>query len=213
MKENIGFLFDLDGVLIDSETEYTRIWETIDELYPTGVANFSQVIKGTTLPNILSTYFREDIREEVFVKLHQMQQDMHFEYCPGAYEFLQELRRRNVKIAIVTSSDARKMELLWTQHPELKESVDVVIDAGMIKHSKPDPEGYLLAAAKLGLSPERCVVCEDAVQGIRAGKNAGATVIGFTATLGRDKIAAETDIVVDRISEIDIDSIIEKLTK
>jgi HAD superfamily hydrolase (TIGR01509 family) len=213
MKENIGFLFDLDGVLIDSETEYTRIWETIDELYPTGVANFSQVIKGTTLPNILSTYFREDIREEVFVKLHQMQQDMHFEYCPGAYEFLQELRRRNVKIAIVTSSDARKMELLWTQHPELKESVDVVIDAGMIKHSKPDPEGYLLAAAKLGLSPERCVVCEDAVQGIRAGKSAGATVIGFTATLGRDKIAAETDIVVDRISEIDIDSIIEKLTK
>jgi HAD superfamily hydrolase (TIGR01509 family) len=213
MKENIGFLFDLDGVLIDSETEYTRIWETIDELYPTGVANFSQVIKGTTLPNILSTYFREDIREEVFVKLHQMQQDMHFEYCPGAYEFLQELRRRNVKIAIVTSSDARKMELLWAQHPELKESVDVVIDAGMIKHSKPDPEGYLLAAAKLGLSPERCVVCEDAVQGIRAGKSAGATVIGFTATLGRDKIAAETDIVVDRISEIDIDSIIEKLTK
>jgi len=213
MKENIGFLFDLDGVLIDSETEYTRIWETIDELYPTGVANFSQVIKGTTLPNILSTYFREDIREEVFVKLHQMQQDMHFEYCPGAYEFLQELRRRDVKIAIVTSSDARKMELLWSQHPELKESVDVVIDAGMIKHSKPDPEGYLLAAAKLGLSPERCVVCEDAVQGIRAGKSAGATVIGFTATLGRDKIAAETDIVVDRISEIDIDSIIEKLTK
>lgn len=213
MKENIGFLFDLDGVLIDSETEYTRIWEAIDELYPTGVANFSQVIKGTTLPNILSTYFREDIREEVFVRLHQMQQDMHFEYCPGAYEFLQELRRRNVKIAIVTSSDARKMALLWAQHPELKESVDVVIDAGMIKHSKPDPEGYLLAAAKLGLSPERCVVCEDAVQGIRAGKSAGATVIGFTATLGRDKIAAETDIVVDRISEIDIDSIIEKLTK
>jgi beta-phosphoglucomutase-like phosphatase (HAD superfamily) len=57
------------------------------------------------------------------------------------------------------------------------------------------------------------VVCEDAVQGIRAGKSAGATVIGFTATLGRDKIAAETDIVVDRISEIEIDSIIEKLTK
>jgi HAD superfamily hydrolase (TIGR01509 family) len=213
MKENIGFLFDLDGVLIDSETEYTRIWEAIDELYPTGVANFAQVIKGTTLPNILSTYFREDIREEVFVRLHQMQQDMHFEYCQGAYEFLQELRRRGIKTAIVTSSDARKMALLWSQHPELKECVDVVIDAGMIKHSKPNPEGYLLAAAKLGLEPGRCVVCEDAVQGIRAGKSAGATVIGFTATLGRDKIAAETDIVVDRISEIEIDSIIEKLTK
>jgi HAD superfamily hydrolase (TIGR01509 family) len=206
-KENVGFLFDLDGVLIDSEKEYTKIWEAIDVEYPTNVSHFAQVIKGTTLPDILNRYFPKDKHEEISLKLHSMQSMMRFDYCDGALEFLHALRAADIKIAIVTSSDSRKMAQLWTQHPELKESVDVVIDANMITRSKPDPEGYLLAAKMLGLPNKRCVVCEDSIQGLKAGKSAGSDVIGFSGTLGRGRIAEEAKIIVDHISDINIEEI------
>ena len=56
-NDNIGFLFDLDGVLIDSESEYTQIWEEIDRHFPTGIENFAIRIKGQTLPEILNANF------------------------------------------------------------------------------------------------------------------------------------------------------------
>ena len=55
-----GALFDLDGVLVDSEGIYTEFWQEIDDEFHTGVDNFAMAIKGTTLENILGTYFSED---------------------------------------------------------------------------------------------------------------------------------------------------------
>lgn len=196
-----GFLFDLDGVLIDSEKEYTRIWEAIDRRWPTGVPGFARIIKGTTLPNILSTYFPQELHEEIHHELHTMQSRMDFYYAPGAQEFLISLKKAGMPAAIVTSSDSRKMALLWSQLPELRELVDVVVDANSITRSKPDPEGYLLAAKELGVNPSCCVVVEDAVLGARAGKAAGAFVLGLTATMGRAAMEQEAHITITDLSE------------
>lgn len=201
MKRIDGFLFDLDGVLIDSEKEYTRIWEAIDRQWPTGIAGFAHIIKGTTLPNILSTYFPEELHERINGVLHRMQSEMQFYYAPGARNFLLKLRSAGIPAAIVTSSDNRKMTLLWQQLPELHTLVDVVIDANDISRSKPDPEGYLLAASKLGVDPCECVVAEDAVLGARAGKSAGAFVLGIAATMGREAMEREADHVVDTLED------------
>ena len=76
-----GVLFDLDGVLIDTEGTYTKFWEAVDERFPTGVQDFAQVIKGSNLDNILHTYFpTEELREQVTTLLDELQGDMHYEY-------------------------------------------------------------------------------------------------------------------------------------
>ena len=65
----IGVLFDLDGVLIDSETTYTKFWSEIGRIYPTGLDNFAIAIKGTTLPSILEYFPDASVRENITKRL------------------------------------------------------------------------------------------------------------------------------------------------
>ena len=95
-NDNIGFLFDLDGVLIDSESEYTRIWEEIDRHFPTGIENFAIRIKGQTLPEILNANFSPEIHSNVIDMLNSMEQRMSYRMLPGAQEMLDTLRTRGI---------------------------------------------------------------------------------------------------------------------
>lgn len=207
----IGFLFDLDGVLIDSEKEYTRIWSGIDACFPTGVADFAQAIKGTTLENILDTYFSAADQPAVKRLLYDSEQQMQYNYCDGAWSLLEELKRRGIPHVIVTSSKQDKMAHLRRQRPELFEMVDAIVDADDVTRSKPDPQGYLIGASKIGVSPQHCVVVEDSVQGMRAGRSAGCYVIGMTATFGRMRIEGEADEFLDSLDRLDLDKIIHIL--
>lgn len=208
---NIGFLFDLDGVLIDSEKEYTHIWSGIDVLFPTGVAGFAQAIKGTTLENILDTYFRPEDKPAVKKLLYEKEQQMRYDYCEGAEDLLAQLRRRGIPHAIVTSSKQDKMEHLRSQHPELFTIVNAIVDADDVTRSKPDPQGYLIGARKIGIPPQRCAVVEDSLQGIRAGKAAGCYVIGLTSTFGRSRLDGEADVLLDSLAEIDLEQVVNIL--
>lgn len=206
---NIGFLFDLDGVLIDSETEYTRIWSAIERCFPTGVENFARAIKGTTLDNILATYFKPEDRASVEHMLYDMEAAMRYDYCPGAENLLSELKWRGIPAAIVTSSKKVKMEHLRQQRPELWDSVHAVIDADSVTRSKPDPQGYLIGASRIGVDAGRCVVVEDSLQGIRAGKNAGSFVVGLTGTFGRKSLEGEPDMLIDSLRELDLNTVMK----
>lgn len=200
-------LFDLDGTIIDSENAYSRIWNEIESCFPTGVANFHKVIKGRTLPKILNDFFAEENHAEIIRMLYEKESRMVYDYCEGAQDILAELESRGIPMALVTSSDNKKMSHLWAQHPELKSYFQCIVDSTMVTRSKPDPQGYLLAAEKIGADPRKCVVMEDAIQGIRAGKSAGAFVVGMSATLGREAIASEADLTLDSLYEFDIEQI------
>lgn len=106
----VGALFDLDGVLIDSETEYTRIWDDIEACFPTGIEDFPLVIKGTTLPHILDTYFADEpVRSQVVEMLRDRENRMEYRPIAGALEFLDALAEAGIPSAIVTSSNDEKM--------------------------------------------------------------------------------------------------------
>lgn len=202
-REIEAVLFDLDGVLIDSETQYTRIWAGIDRVFPTGVMDFPRVIKGTTLPSILSTYFRQEDHEAIIAMLRDLERQMVYEYCDGAETLLLRLRSEGIRSAIVTSSKKEKLANVWRQLPELRKLVDAVIDADSVTRSKPDPQGYLMGAEAVGVAPRHCVVMEDSLQGITAGKCAGCKVVGLTGTFGRDAIEqSDADVVLDSLTEI-----------
>lgn len=212
-KNKIGFLFDLDGVLIDSETEYTRIWEAIDHAYPTGIENFAIKIKGQTLPEILAANFPLDLHENVVGMLNSMEQKMKYNLLPGAEEMLQQLRDRGIGAVLVTSSNDLKMRHLREEQPKLEGYFKDIITADRISRSKPDPEGYLLGASVLGVNPANCVVFEDSLQGVKAGKAAGALVVGLTTTLPKERIENYCDFTVGSLAEIDMDELIDTLEK
>ncbi len=203
VNNHIGFLFDLDGVLIDSERRYTEIWSEINRRIPTGVDGFEQKIKGTTLENILDSYFSESDRPEVVRILKAREHNMVYNYCPGARDLLEKIQQANLKAALVTSSNDVKMARLWQQIPELKTFFTVVIDGNMVSRSKPDPEGYLTGAKAIGSIPESCVVFEDSLQGVKAGKAAGSYVVGVAGTLPETVISPYCDIVVNSLTQID----------
>lgn len=198
-----GYLFDLDGVLIDSEREYTRIWNEIDRTFPSGIENFALAIKGQTLTKILTeNYTDTDIRRKVKELLHELEGKMHYTYCPYAEEFLKSLHQRDEKIAVVTSSDEVKMSHLYDDLPDFKNLVNLIVDASYVKNSKPDPEGYLLAASLLGVDIKDCIVFEDSVQGVKAGRAAGAFVVGMAGTKSREDLEPYSDIVVNSFEEL-----------
>lgn len=203
-----GVLFDLDGVLIDSESVYTKFWEKIDSIYPTGIADFAHVIKGSTLTSILATFTDDDVRADIIERIHEFEHTMLYRAFPGVAELLEELRRRGIPAAIVTSSDDVKMRHLWEQLPWLRLYFDVIIDGSMVTRSKPDPQGYLLAAQAVGLPIEDCFVVEDSLPGLEAGQRSGATVIGIATTNPRRAVEAKAHYTVDTVGDLNVDTLL-----
>ena len=197
-------LFDLDGVIVDTESIYTDFWDDIDRRYPTGVDNFARVIKGNTLARILDTYFDENLRDEILVLLKEQEESMRYRLFDGVSDFLDRLIENDIPKAIVTSSNDRKMSKLFSQIPELRPKFDAIITDAMVERSKPDPQGYLIAAEKLGVDPTDCVVFEDSFAGLEAGRRAGAYVVALATTNPRESLYEKADEVIDSFIGYDI---------
>lgn len=206
-------LFDLDGVLIDSETIYTEIWTAIERAHPTGVDNFALKIKGSTLPRILDKYFPEPaVRADVVRMLNADEQTMPFPIYDGVTDFLKSLREAGIPTAIVTSSNNIKMTRLYDMHPGFRELFDTVITADDIIHSKPDPECYLTAAARLGANPTDAVVFEDSFNGLKAGRAAGAHVVALSTTNPAESLKEYSDAVISSFKGLTAQSLKELLS-
>lgn len=205
--KRFGALFDLDGVILDSESRYTEFWNGIERIYPTGIENYAVAIKGTTLPVILNNYASEDVRNDITNRLNNFQATMPFVPFDGAIDFLRRLHEAGIPMALVTSSDSLKLKRLFATLPQLREQFDTVIDGDMVKHSKPDPEGYLRAARSIGMDPERCIVFEDSLQGLAAGRASGAKVVALATTYPADRVRDLADMTAPALSAIDIQSL------
>lgn len=196
-----AFLFDLDGVLIDSEGLYTAFWDKTERLFPTGIPDFARAIKGTNLPAILEL-FKPGERDEIMRRILEFDNNLTYPLFPGAEQLLQLLCRRNIPAALVTSSNPEKMEQLFRQYPQLPGYFRAIVNGSMVSRGKPDPEGYLLAASMVGVEPGRCIVVEDSLQGIRAGRAAGATVWGLQTTIAPELVEAEANRVFPDIAAV-----------
>ncbi len=202
-EKTIGALFDLDGVLIDSENEYTRIWSEVHRRFPTPLTDMPHRIKGMTLDNIIATYYEADgLGDKVRETLHILEAGMKYEWLPGARDFVEWLVELNIPRVLVTSSDSKKMDHLREELPELEGMMTDLVTADKISKSKPDPEGYLLAAKLIGANPGNCAVFEDSLQGVKAGRASGAYVIGIAGTLPASVIGPYCDLVVNNLGEI-----------
>lgn len=210
-NSRIGFLFDLDGVLIDSETEYSRIWTEIDRKFHSGYDDIATRIKGTTLDSIIDTYFPHANRQEIIDMLYDLESKMVYRWLPGALDILQFASDHHIPTVLVTSSNDVKMVHLHEEIPDFDHWFDHIVTADMISRSKPDPEGYLLGAKLIDALPEHCAVFEDSYQGVQAGRASGAYVVGVAGTLPAERIQPFSDIVVSSLEELDFEDLSRNL--
>ena len=197
-EKPIAALFDFDGVVVDTEPQYTLFWDEKGKKFHPEIPDFGHHIKGQTLIQIYKQYFRqpEGLQEEITRQLLDYELTMHFEYIDGVVDFMKELREKGVKLAIVTSSNDAKMANAYREHPELKSMVDYIVTADRVTHSKPHPECFLLGAEMLGVEKDNCIVFEDSFHGIEAGNRAGMKVIGLATTNSAEAIAAKCALVI-----------------
>jgi sugar-phosphatase len=179
-----GFLFDLDGTLVDSLPAVERSWINWALSWGVNPQDVLAFIHGkqaiTSLRHFMEGESEETIQKE-FLKLEQIEatDTEGVTALPGAHLLLSELNRQNIPWAIVTSGS---MPVASARHKaaHLPEP-EVFITAEQVKHGKPQPDAYLLGAERLGLAPEDCVVVEDAAAGVMAGLAAGCKVIAVNA--------------------------------
>ena len=196
---NIAYLFDLDGVVIDTEGEYTKIWTEVGDKYIPEVKNFAQQIKGNHLNNIRQYYFSHLSNSEwegIISCFRERESNMNYSYIEGAKEFLQELKLKNHLTALVTSSDNKKLENLFSQLPEIKTFFNAIVSADDKVKGKPNPAPYLLAAEKLNIEPEKCIVFEDSIAGIESGLSARMYVIALSTTYNISQLQKYTPKII-----------------
>lgn len=205
-----GLIFDLDGVIIDTEPLH-------EEAKRIAYSDF-----GLLVPEILYREFRgrsdEDMAEfvtrtygppglshqDVLKHKHEIFEGFHdrIDTVAGVLEFIRIARSGFEKMAVATSATL-KNQLYAFRRFGLGPYFDAVVTAADITRTKPHPDPYLTAAARLGLSPDACLVIEDSKNGILSAKAAGCAVAAITTSSSRIQLAdAKADFTVDTFSEL-----------
>ena len=192
-------LFDLDGVVFDTEPQYSVFWGEQCQLYHPEHPGLEHEIKGSTLEQIFEIGWGGELkkeREKVIERLNAFEAQMCLNYVDGFEKFVKDLRIKGVKTAVVTSSNLQKMENVYSKHPEFKSYFDAILTSEDFAESKPSPDCYLRAAKRLGVSVDECVVFEDSINGLRSGQAAKMRVVGLLTTNPIDKVCKLSDIQI-----------------
>lgn len=199
-KELKAALFDLDGVVFDTEPQYTIFWGSVCRQYHPEHPGLEQEIKGSTLTQIYERWFSgslETAREDVTRRLNDYEQQMHYDFLDGFELLIRDLHNHGVKTAVVTSSNMPKMESVYRYQPAFKSLFDAILTSEDFERSKPDPDCYLKAAERLGVKKDECIVFEDSFNGLRSGRAAGMKVVGLATTNSAESISGLSDIQID----------------
>lgn len=176
-----GVLFDMDGIVLDSEKLYTRFWvEAAQSLgYPMTheMALGMRSLSRQAGERQLKAYLGENVdyhkvRETRIKMMTDFIEENGVEIKPGIHELLAFLKEHHIKTSIATSSPLDRTKKYLSQ-VGLVEDFDELVSGHMVEHGKPEPDIYLYAAEKLGLKPEECLVLEDSPTGILAAFRAG----------------------------------------
>ncbi len=203
-----GVIFDLDGVLVDTGEFHRRSWydlakredfEMSDELFYStfGMQNY-QIIpmlvgREVTAEELerLSQWKEQRYRELISGKLKLLE---------GVRELIDDLKRAGFLLAIGTSTPLVNLKFMLENVP-VDDWFDAYVTGEDVQRGKPEPDTFIMAAEKLSLPREDCVVVEDAVQGVAAGKAAGMAVVAVTTTREREELT-EADLIVDSLAEL-----------
>jgi beta-phosphoglucomutase len=211
-----GIIFDLDGVLVSTDEYHFRSWKRLCEEEGFGFFDreFNDRFRGVARMKCVDILLDAagqtltpekkqelaDRKNRYFVQsLESVTPD---ELLPGSREMLAELKRHGIRIAIASNSRNAKSII---ERVGIGPYLDAVVDGYDINNSKPHPEPFLLAAEKLGLKPDKCLVVEDAVAGIEAANAAGMKSLG----IGERECLPNAPVLVKYLSQITVDQLLQ----
>lgn len=216
MTKRFGVIFDMDGVIVDSNPFHKIAlkefcsghgYELSDEqllkrIYGRTNREWLTELFGKLPEDQLLEYTEE--KEALYRKLF----DEDIKPLKGLIRFLDHLDEQKVLRAIGTSAPRSNVDYTLTKTHTVKYFPTILHDA-FVTHSKPDPEIYLKSAEALGLPNSQCIVIEDSLSGVEAGKRAGSKVIGVTTTHSGSELA-HCDLVIDDFEGLTVEAL-EKL--
>ena len=189
-------LFDLDGVILDTEGSYTAFWDDYGSRH-FSEKDFGLKIKGQTLVKILGDYFpEENERKAITDAINDFERNMSYPFVPGVENYIKSLKSNGIRTAVVTSSNLLKMENVHRCPPGFREMFDIILTSEDFSESKPSPYCYLKAMRLFGAGPEDCVVFEDSLAGLQAARASGAFVTALTTTNPEEVVRNYADLVI-----------------
>lgn len=195
MQRSIA-LFDLDGVILDTEGSYTAFWDDYGSRH-FSEKDFGLKIKGQTLVKILDDYFpEENERKAITEAINDFERNMSYPFVPGVENYIKSLKSNGIRTAVVTSSNLLKMDNVYRCHPGFREMFDMILTSEDFSESKPSPYCYLKAMRLFGAGPEDCVVFEDSLAGLQAARASGAFVTALTTTNPEEVVRNYADLVI-----------------
>jgi len=206
-------IWDMDGIIADTGPYHLKGWQTVfrkrganyteeDYRRNTGKRNDSiirNILGEKTAQNEITTITRE--KGEVFRQLVSQ----NIRPFPGVIKLITSLKEHGFKIAIASSAPIENIQLI-TQNLKIDNYFDAIVSGWEVTKGKPDPQIFLLAAEKLGVETEDCIVIEDAIVGVSASKRAGICCIAVTNTNQKEALR-DADFIVDTLEEITIDDL------
>ena len=215
----IGLIFDMDGVIVENHQYHYLAWQkiaakhgiTIDEVF------YREKMNGRTLKKLMKVVFEREMSDEeaksIGLEKEAIYRDLYKDHrkpTTGLIKFLEEAKEKGIPMAVGTSAPKENVEFTLDDL-DLRKYFVGVVDDSMVVHGKPDPEVYLKGAELVNRKPEECIVFEDAVSGIQAGKAAGSKVIGLATSHSREELDA--DLIIDNFSDLSWQQITDLLDK
>jgi beta-phosphoglucomutase len=204
-----GVIFDMDGVIVDNQDYHHEAWMKFCMKYGVTVEGDVSRYFGMTNTDILTNIFPDKLSDTQLYeysgekeKLYRGLYQGNIEMAEGLERVLKSLLDKDMKLGIATSAPSANVDFVLG-NTNLHIYFDVVVDSSMVSKGKPDPEIYLLAAEEMGLLPAQCIVVEDSIAGVKAGKAAGMKVIAITTTSAREKLG-DADKIIDHFNEFEL---------
>jgi beta-phosphoglucomutase family hydrolase len=207
-----ALIWDLDGVIADTAPFHLRAWQRVaeDRGITFSETDFSETF-GRRNPEIIAAKFgdvppgeADDIastKEEVFRRIAKQS----IKAFPGVLSLLLSVRSAGWSTAIASSTPPENIDLTLDSLG-ISGLLDAVVSSADVSRGKPDPEGFLLAAERLGVAPDDCVVIEDAVAGVQSARSAGMRCVAVTNTHPAARLA-EADLVVETLEGITLEAV------
>jgi len=184
-----GFLFDLDGVIVDTAVFHFQAWRKLaQKLGGDFTHEQNEELKGVSRVDSLNKIIEwtgAEVSDAEFQELMVIKNDWYLELVqslgpkdalPGALEFIQSAHDQGIRIALGSASKNAPMIL---DKLGLTKLFTAIIDGNNVVNGKPHPEVFLKGADSLGLAPEECIVFEDSIAGVQAAKSGGMACVGI----------------------------------
>ena len=215
MYSNYAVIFDMDGVLVDTEPIHYQSWvKMAKEIGKNFSKEFFKSSFGQQSVPILRKLVGKKVDDDLVEKwadlkekyFREMVKDKIFP-LPGVIRLINELDQLNFKLAVGSSAPPENVDLLLNAL-KIKDYFNIIITASEVQNGKPAPDVFIFASDKLHIVPSNCMVIEDAPVGIEAAKNAGMKCIALTTTHSYKELLT-ADLVIKDLSKIHVQDIIK----